>query len=38
MKELVLTVLEPDKKIRMEVNTSDYATRGILSMESEDGR
>jgi len=38
MKELVLIILEPDKKIRMEVNTSDYATRGILSMESEDGR
>jgi len=27
-----------DKKMRMEVNVVDYVTRGILSMECEDGR
>jgi len=26
-----------DTKIRMEVDTSDYATEGVLSMECEDG-
>ena len=37
-KELVLAVLDLDKKMRMEVNASDYVTGGILSMECEDGR
>ena len=36
MKELVLAVLDLDKKMRIEVNALDYATRGILSMECED--
>ena len=35
-KELVLAAPDLDKKIRMEVNTSDYATGGVLSMECED--
>ncbi len=26
-----------DKKMRMEVNASDYATRGVLSMECKNG-
>jgi len=37
-KELVLAVPDLDKKIRIEVNTSDYATGGVLSMECEDRR
>ena len=37
-KELVLAVLYLDKKIRMEVNASDYVTRGVLSMECKDER
>ena len=36
-KELVLAAPDLDKKMRMEVNTSDYATGGVLSMECEDG-
>ena len=36
MKELVLAVLDLDKKMRIEVNALDYATRGIMSMECED--
>jgi len=36
-KEPVLTVLDLDKKIRMEVDLSDYATGGVLSMECKDG-
>ena len=35
--ELVLAALDIDKKMRMEVNASDYATGGILSMECDDG-
>ena len=35
-KELVLAVPDLDTKIRMEVDTSDYATEGVLSMECED--
>ena len=38
MKELVLVVLDLDKKMRMEVDVLDYATRGVLSMECKDGR
>jgi len=37
-KELVLAVPDLDKKIRMEVNISDYAMEGVLSMGCEDGR
>jgi len=36
MKEPVLTALNLDKKMRMEVNMSDYMTREILSIECED--
>jgi len=36
-KELVLVVPDLDKKMRMEVDTSDYATGGVLSMECGDG-
>jgi len=37
-KELVLAAPDLDKKLRVEVNTSDYATGGVLSMEVENGR
>jgi len=37
-KELVLTVLDLDEKMRMEVNISDYMTGRVLSMEYKDGR
>ena len=37
-KEPVLAVPDLDKKMRMEVNTLDYAIEGVLSMESEDRR
>ena len=36
-KEPVLAVLDLDKKMRMEVNISDYATGGVLFMEYKDG-
>ena len=36
--ELVLAVPNLDKKIRMEVDTSYYATEGVLSMECKDGK
>jgi len=36
-KELVLAALDLDKKMRMEVDASDYAIGGVLSMECEDG-
>jgi len=36
-KELVLAAPDIDKKMRMEVDASDYATGGILSMECGDG-
>ena len=35
--ELVLAALDLDKKMRMEVDASDYTTGGVLSMECEDG-
>jgi len=38
IKELVLAALDLDKKMRMEVDVSDYATGGVLSMECEDGK
>ena len=34
--ELILVTPDLDKKIRMEVDTSDYAIEGILSIECED--
>jgi len=34
----VLAVLDLDKKLRVEVDASDYATEGVLSMEEENGR
>jgi len=37
-KELVLAALDLDKKMRMEVDISDYATEGVLSMKCKDGR
>ena len=37
-KELVLAVLDLDKKIRIEVDMLDYATEEVLSIECEDGR
>ena len=36
--EPVLTIPDLDKKMRMEVDASDYATGGVLSMEGEDGK
>ena len=33
----MLAVLDLDKKMRMEVDTSDYVTGGVLLMEREDG-
>ena len=38
MKELVLAALDLDKKMRMEVDMSDYTIGGVLSMKCEDGR
>jgi len=38
MQELVLAAPDLDKKIRMEVDVSDYTTGGVLSMEGEDGK
>jgi len=37
-KELVLAALDLDKKMRIKVDVSDYTTRGVLSMECEDGK
>jgi len=37
-KELVLAAPDLNKKMRMEVNISDYTTRGVLSMKYEDGK
>ena len=37
-KELVLAAPDLDKKLRVEVDASDYATGGVLSMEGEDGK
>jgi len=38
MQELVLVALDLDKKMRMEVDTSDYTTGGVLFMEGKDGK
>ena len=35
MKEPVLAALDLDKKMRMEVDVSDYATEGVISMDYE---
>jgi len=37
MKEPVLAVPDLDKRMRIEVDASDYATSGVLSMECKDG-
>jgi len=37
-KELVLVTLDLNKKIRMEVDTSDYTTERVLFMECKDER
>jgi len=37
-KKPVLAVLDLDKKMRIEVDVSDFATGGVLSMECEDER
>ena len=37
MQEPVLAAPDLDKKMRMEVDASDYAMGGVLSMEGEDG-
>ena len=34
MQELVLAVLDLDKKMRIEVDASDYATGGVLLMKA----
>ena len=36
--ELVLVAPDLDKKMRMEVDISDYAMGGILSIKCEDGK
>jgi len=36
-KELVLAALDLDKKMRIEVDTSDYITGEVLSIECKDG-
>jgi len=36
-KKPVLAVLDLDKKMRMKMDASDYATGGVLSMEGKDG-
>ena len=37
-KEPVLAAPDLDKKMRMEVDASDYTMGGVLSMEGEDGK
>ena len=38
IKKPVLAVLNLDKKLRVEVDISDYTTEGVLSMEGKDGK
>jgi len=38
MKKPVLAALDLDKKMRIEVDISDYAMEGVLSMKCEDRR
>ena len=37
-KELVLTASDLDKKIRIKVDVSDYATEGVLYIRCENGK
>ena len=37
IKELVLAAPDLDKKMKMELNVSDYAIGGVLFIECEDG-
>jgi len=37
-RELVLAAPDIDKKMRMEMNASDYAMGGVLLMECKDGQ
>ena len=37
-KKLVLTVLDLDKKMRIEVDTSNYTIREVLSIKCKDGK
>ena len=38
IKELVLTILDLDKKMRIKVDVLDCAIKEVLSMECEDGK
>ena len=38
IKEPVLAAPDLDKKIRMEVDASDYSTEGVLSMKCKNGK
>ena len=38
MQEPILATLDLDKKMRMEVDASDYMTGGVLSIEGKDGK
>ena len=38
IREIVLAAPDLDKKMRIEVNASDYATNRVLSMEYKDGK
>jgi len=38
MTEPVLAILDIDREMRVEVDTSDYATGGVLSLKCEDGK
>jgi len=38
MQELVLVALNLDRKMKIEVDASDYTTEGVLSIEGEDRR
>ena len=38
LKKKFIQELDLDKKMRMEVDASDYATEGMLSIEEEDGK
>ena len=37
-KELVLAALNLDKRMRIEVDVSNFAIKGVLSIEFEDGK
>jgi len=38
MQELVLAAPDLDKKMKIEVDASDYTTKSVLSMKCEDGK